>query len=303
MRVWTKTVHDIDGNLIEGEWYEYDGPVTQAKGGPSGSNDVTQTTKAEPWAEQKPFLKYGFEQARSEYDSSRPEFFSGALTVPYSAESEEALAGTAARARAGSPLNEAAKGLLFDSTSGAYLDAGNPHIQAAYERAANPVIRSFNEEIMPGIDSGFSKAGRYGSGLHKNQRDLALDRLGENLTEKAGELSYRNYADERENMLKSALFAPSLAETDYGELSKLASVGMAKEAKSGEEIDEALARHNFEQTSPAAKIAQYMGLIQGNYGGTQETTTSRPIYSNSGSQLLGLGLSALGGLRFGNIFR
>lgn len=298
MRVWTRTVHDIDGNLIEGEWYEYEGPVAEAKtgGSPSGAQNVTQTTKAEPWSAQIPYLKFGFQQAKDEYQSARPEFYPGPLTVPFAPETEAALAAQTERATAGSPLNASAQGLLFDTVGGNYLDAGNPYLQGAFDRAANPVIRSFKEEILPGIDSGFAKAGRYGSGLHKTQRDSAYDRLAENLTEKAGELSYRNYQDERENMLRSALFAPSLAATDYEDISKLAQVGMAKEAKDLEGVDEAVARHNFEQTSPAAKIAQYMGLIQGNYGGTQDTTTSSPIYSNSLAQWLGAGAAGLGAI-------
>src|SRR5690606_40579026 len=49
-------------------------------------------------------------------------------------------------------------------------------------------------------------------------------------------------------------------------------VGAAREQMAQALINDQIARFNYAQQLPYNKLAQYMGLIQGNYGGTEMTT-------------------------------
>ena len=78
----------VFGNVkgVEPEWLDGQ-EIEQAfrwcfKGGGGGG---TSTTTSEPWAEQKPFLEFGFEQARKQFDKAKPQYFPGSTVTPLNA--------------------------------------------------------------------------------------------------------------------------------------------------------------------------------------------------------------------------
>lgn len=80
------------------------------------------------------------------------------------------------------------------------------------------------------------------------------------------------YDVERARQLQAAMGAPQYAVSDYYDIGQLGQVGQAYETQDAQRLAEAQARWNFEQNVEAQKLAQYMGLIAGNYGGTAITT-------------------------------
>jgi len=92
---------------------------------------------------------------------------------------------------------------LGSTASGAMLNS-NPYIDATFEKAAQPVMRSFSEGVMPGIQGGFAKAGRYGSGAQANAEDTAIQQYGRTLGDLATGIYGQNYAQERQNQLSAA---------------------------------------------------------------------------------------------------
>ncbi len=120
MKVHTKIVIDLtSGEVLEDEYYEYDGPLALAGGSPSGPPEHTTQTQ-EPWDEQKPFLIKGFERGEEQFQKP-VEFFGGSTVVPYSPESQFAFAGQTQRAMEGSPLMFLAQNELVRMLSGSYL--------------------------------------------------------------------------------------------------------------------------------------------------------------------------------------
>ena len=71
-------------------------------------------------------------------------------------------------------------------------------------------------------------------------------------------------------------------------------------------LNENIQRYNYEQNLQRNKLAQYQGLISGNYGGT--STTQTPIYGTPLASILGTGLGIAGlfggggGFGLGNLF-
>src|SRR5690606_32498977 len=110
-------------------------------------------------------------------------------------------------------------------------------------------------KVLPGIDSRFAASGRLGSGLHGRA-------VGEGLGDAIGSLAYQNYGDERTNMMRGMLFAPEMAQQDYFDIAKLAEVGAQREDMAQLGINEAMARHEFEQMEPWQRLGLYNSLIQ-----------------------------------------
>ena len=255
-------------------------------GGKGGSSPQvvpsTQTTSSTPWKPQQEYLKQIFSGAQEAYQDPMT-FYQGSTYAPFSPETQAAMDWQTYRATAGSPLTAAAQQQLTDTMAGDYLGAGNPYF--------SNMMNQVQKGVQPAIDAKFSGSGRYGSGAHE-------EALASALTDKAGELAYRNYADERENQMKGMMFAPQLAQQDYFDIAKLAEVGGLQEDQSQRAINEAMQRHEYEQMEPWQRLEMFRQMVTGGYGGTTSSfgTSSQIMPTQSlGSGLLG-GASALGGL-------
>lgn len=251
----------------------------------------TQTTSSDPWSGQQDFLKTGFEQAQSNVLNKPISYYPESTVVQPSGQTEEALGRAENRALQGNPLVGQAQGQMGANLSGDYLSAGNPYFQGMAERAIDPMRREFQNTVMPGINSAFSKGGRYGSNAHQTMSDTAADTYLRNVGNLTAGMAGQNYAQERGNMMQSAGMAPQLAQQDYFDIGQLGNVGAAREGIAGQNLAENINRFNFEQMEPRERLGAYMGLIGGGYGG-QQTTTS-PI-QGQGSSMWSPILGALG---------
>lgn len=236
----------------------------------SGGGDQTTVQKSEPWAAQKPYLTYGFQQAQDIYNQPGPLYYPGQTVADFAPEQLQAQAGTVARATNGSPLNAAAAAYNQDVLSGRYLDAANPYLGAVAGQA------------RAGVDSTYSAAGRYGSGAH----DAAV-------TQALAPIYYQDYASQLARMDQAAQLAPALANQDYVDLNALAQVGQQRQQQAQALINEDVNRYNYYANLPTNKLNQYMNQIQGSYGGT--VTTTQPYQGASPlQQILGGALGAFG---------
>lgn len=262
----------------------------KSSGGGGGGSTQTQTvTKADPWSEQQPYLKYGFQQAQDIYQGGAPGYYPGQTVAPFSNETNAALDAQTNRALAGSPLMTAAQQQLTDTMSGKYLDVNtNPYLM--------PMADQIKAEVLPTIDSRFAGSGRLNSGLASR---AAAQGVGDALATQA----FNNYNNERNRQTQGMLFAPSLAAADYNDISKLADVGAQREGMAQAGINADIAKYNYEANLPNNWLSQFMNLVQGQYGGSGTTTQSQPYYQNrlasgAGGALGGglLGASAGGSL-------
>ncbi len=253
----------------------------------SGGSKGTTTTveQADPWSGQQPYLKEIFSEAQRLYQQPGPSFYPGQTVAGFAPETETALNAQAARAMAGSPYQQAAGQQVLNTLGGQYLSAGNPYFSGMVGRIAN--------EVRPRLDSQFAASGRYASGAHQEAAARAL-------ADATASLAYQNYANERSAMQNALGVAPQLAQFDYNDIAQLAAAGQTREQLQQALINDQIARYNFAEQLPYNKLAQYMDLIQGNYGGTR--TTTAPSGRDVGGSLFsgaGAGL-ALGSSIFGD---
>lgn len=210
---------------------------------------ATQTTTTLPPAYQLPYLQYGLGQAKSIYDQ-------GSQVVPFSPYSEQALQGTAQRAQQGSPLVGAAQNYAQQSLQGGFLGS-NPFLDQTFEQA--------RLATQGGLASEFARSGR-NVGASEGLRSQQLNDLATKIYGGA-------YGQERQLQQASLGSALPLANQDYVDLAQLRGVGADVEG---------LAREY--QEAPQQSLDRYLGRVGGIPAGS---TTSSPLYRNSGASALG----------------
>ena len=269
--------------------------VTKAVGGlvgdifgssQQGNQTSTSVQSIDPML--KPYVQFGLEEAKRLYQNPTP-FAPFQTYVSPSQATTSALGTIESRAMAGSPLIPAAQRQLQRTVEGDYL-SGNPFFTGAFEAATRDIGRNFGQNIQ-NIRSLASSAGRYGSGAQTGLEGRAAEALATGLSDIGGRLAYQNYADERSRQANAILNAPTLAEADYLDPSKLLAAGLAREGYTQAEINDQLARYQYDM--PESRLGTF---LQGVYTAPRgaETTTTQPNYGNPLMSALGLGVQGLG---------
>ncbi len=221
----------LGGGLLGGSMFGSFSGLKDMFGGQP--NEQTQTTNNAPWAAQQPYLTHGFAEQRRLYDNGP------STVIPFSQQTEQALQMQQQRA-----MNSPAQGQLDATMRGDYL-YGGPGFNAAYGAAA--------DQIMPSVQSMFSRAGRTGSGLAQGE-----------MTKQLGNAFAGLYGQERNNQMQAMAMSPQIG---YADADRLASVGAQREQLLQDQAME-----------PYQRLQQYQQGISGNYGGTQ--TTTQPLHRN-----------------------
>lgn len=269
-------------------------------GGSSGSNNQVVTQKSEPWSAQQPYLTEAFAEAQKNYKSSMPQYYPGSTIAPQSGDTLRAMDMVRTAATGNQGLIDNAIGTSNATIRGDFLSPNsNPWLKDTYNQAADAVTRQFQTVGLPGADSGMDMAGRYGSGAWKLAREAATDSYGRALTGLATDIYGGNYQAERDRMLNAANNAGATYGMGFMPSTAIAALGSQADARAQDLLNADIQRFNYNQELPNAKLSDYMKLIQGNYGGS--STTTQPLYSNSGAGLLG-GLLSIGGGLLGSYF-
>lgn len=263
----------------------------------SSSSPSRTTTVNEPPAFIRPFMEYGAQQSRALYETGGPQYYQGNTVVPFSAQTEAALAGTQDRALYGSPVNAAAQnyatGVLSNPISSQFGGASNPYLDATFNRAA--------DSVQNRIQSGFAGSGRnieagrpvaaqelndLATGIYGGAYENERDRMAQDL------------AQQRATQFSVAGLAPNLANQDYIDLNALQGVGGQVEDLAGRLMEDQAARWDFSQNAPQINLDNYIARVTGAYPG-QSATQTTPTYRNRTAGGLG---GAMSGASLGSSF-
>ena len=237
-----------------------------------GSNpqNITTTVANEPSEFVRPYLTEAVGQAQDLFQSNTPNYFPSQTYAGFAPETTAALNLASTRAL-NNPLLGSSQTEINKILQGDYLDpSSNPYLSQLYEQMAG--------DVTSGVQSQFTKAGRLGSSA--NQETLARE-LG-NLATK---VYAPNYQQERANMMAATQLAPQLAQADYQDIQALGGVGQTREAMEMAQIQDAMARFDFEQQKPYYKLREYLASIGASV--PQTTAQTRPVFRNTGAGLLG----------------
>ena len=241
-------------------------------GGGGGGGKSQQTTQNQLDPTVRPFVEYGLQEAKGLYQSDTPQYYPYQTYVDPSEQTQSALQGIQNRALAGNPLVPAAQQQQLATIQGQNLGL-NPYFANALQGAAGVATTQF-QDALSNIASQSSRAGRYGSGAMANLQDRASTNLAKELTARAGELAYQNYAAERAAQERAIQQAPSLAQSDYTDLQQLMNVGQAAESYQQKALESDIGRFEFEQNLPYTKLQSYLSSAYGAPMGQVSTTTS-----------------------------
>jgi hypothetical protein len=262
----------------------------------------------------RPFLTQGLERARELFlTGPQPTFFPGQTYVSPSAQTEQALAQQEALATGAQPTLQQAQqayqaslGQIGQTAAGGFLQ-GSPYQQAMLQAATRPLTQQFGEQVLPGISSLYSRAGRYGSGAMERALGGATEAYGRALGDVSANIVGQDYARERglqqqAQMGQAALaqLAPSIYQQQFLPSQTLGQVGAAREAIAGQPLQEQMARFQFGQQQPIQSLMSYLSSVYGTpLAGYGQQTTQLPE-NRLMSGVAGTGLGYVGGQALGS---
>ena len=262
----------------------------------------------------RPFLTQGLERARELFlTGPQPTFFPGQTYVSPSAQTEQALAQQEALATGAQPTLQQAQqayqaslGQIGQTAAGGFLQ-GNPYQQAMLAAATRPLTQQFGEQVLPGVASLYSRAGRYGSGAMERALGGATEAYGRALGDVSANIVGQDYARERglqqqAQMGQAALAqaAPSFYQQQFLPSQTLAQVGAAREAIAGQPLQEQMARFQFGQQQPIQSLMSYLSSVYGTPLAREGQQITQLPENRLMSGLAGTGLGYVGGQALGS---
>lgn len=240
------------------------------KGGGGG----TQTVKNDPPAWSIPYLTDISSQASSL--SKRPQqYFPGSTVVPFSGQTQRSMRMLEQFSGSDPIYGRAGLDSVMSTARGDFLNS-NPYLDSALNAATRPVVDQVNAQ--------FSTGGRYGSAGHAG---AIAQQLGDIRTQAYAD----NYARERQNMMDAGKFLPlgqgMFDQSQLGRVNALQGVGGALEGKSGEYLQDNIARWDFAQNEPWNRLQRYASIINPGAGLGSTQTTTMPGGSRFGGALGG----------------
>ena len=273
---------------------------------------TTATTRTEPWAEQKPYLTKGFEEAGKLYGKGIPEYYPKETLAgfdPSQTAAQQAMLGYAmgprpAALQAGAEnvtLGQMAGATPFSDTQMSDLLAGNVRTGAGtpYAAMANVYGQQYLSEIaknMPAVRQQMVEyqpgGGSRGDIAQANIVNAASKNLAQNL---AGMYSgaYEQAQAQRFPAAQMQLGQRAAGQAAYPSImgapmsmyEAVGDVGAQRRAMTQEAINQAQQKYGYEAQAPQTALSQYMANISGDYGGTSKST---PSALSSLGQIIGI---------------
>lgn len=301
-------------------------------GGGKSGGDQKQTTTSEPWKPYQPFLKDFLGQAKQGYQSGGPEYAPWQTVAGFSPQQEQAFGRTEQRSY-GSPTEGAMQGYLNQSLSGqlgadpsvlgfslnnlGQIAGGgpNPWLDQTYNQASQRMNQSFNEGVVPGLQSMFGGAGRSNSGLQAQAFGQASRELGDQQNRLATNIyggAYEQdaarrltanqnladiYATGQAERARSAQMVPSASALDWNNIDRLGAVGDRIQQQGQQYLTDQTNRFNFYQERPYQMLDRYQGWLGAGSG--QGGTSQQKAGGGGGGWLSGAIGGALAGSKFG----
>ena len=261
-----------------------------------------------------PYLEKGLARAQELFlTGPQPTYFPRQTFVSPSEQTLAALTQQEEAAKAAAPVLSTAQqsylqslGQIGTTAAGGFL-GGSPFRGQLIQAATRPLVQQFGETILPGIASGFSRAGRYGSGAMEQAQARATEAFGRSLGDVAATVSAQDYARERQmqqqaQLAQSALgqAAPSFFQSSFLPSQALAQVGAAREQIAAQPLQEAIQRYQFSQQLPYQQLQGFLSSVYGTPMATSQYAPTPQAQTNRLAQAAGLGtLGYLGGQALG----
>jgi len=261
----------------------------------SGGSTSSSTT-VEPWAEQKPYLTEGFDQAANLYNKGVPKYYPGATLAGFSPAQAAAQRGTAnyiTGPRAGAQQAYAEKAQMGGLTGGVDTSTFNPMM----ESLGRQMQSQLTGKVLPGIRQQMVQYQPGGSSRGDIVQSNAISSANQQMLNKAGEMYQNAYQGAQSRVPEFLQQYPNTMNAPVGLYGALGGVGQEQRALSQAGMDRDMARYEYEAMAPQTALQNYLANISGQYGATSTSQGKGPSSFSSGLMgMMGKGIgSALGG--------
>jgi hypothetical protein len=261
-----------------------------SKGGGGGSSE---TTTAEPWAGIQPYLTKGFQEAAGIYDKFSPAYYGGVTQAGFSPDQLTAQAGVRDWATKGSPnvMNPALSAYQYGTGTSVVDVAKNPYVKDMAAQAAKDAYGQLNPALA-GIRGGAIQSGGYGGGRQGIAEGTAIGAAADAANKAAAGIYSQAYGQGLGHQAQTLGQTGGIINAGFSPYTALQQSGAQQAQREQALIEDAKAKHQFEQSLPYERLSQYGGALsgaQGLLGGAGITTA--PGQSTIG-QLGNIGMTA-----------
>jgi hypothetical protein len=257
----------------------------------------------------RPYLELGLRRGEQLFfGDQQPQFYPGQTYVSPSQQTLDALQAQEQIARGAQPTLQSAQQAYQQAMSGVGFTAGGGFLQGspfrdmAIQSAVRPLMQQFEQTTLPGIQSAFSRAGRYGSGAQERAIGQATEATGRAIGDISSQIAAADFARER-GLQEAALarqaglagLSPELYQQQFLPSQQLAQVGAAREQISAMPLQEDIQRFQFQQRLPYEQFASFLSGVYGTPLAASQYQQQAQPGVNRTAQNLGI-LSTIGGL-------
>ena len=234
-----------------------------SKGGGGGS----ETTTSEPWVGIQPYLSKGFEEAAGIYDQYSPQYYSGQTQSGFSPDQLTSQAGVRDWATQGAPnvMNPALSAYQYGTSNQAIDVANNPYVQGMAQQAAKDAYGQLTPALA-GIRQGAIQSGGYGGGRQGIAEGGALAGAADAANRAAAGIYGDAYSQGLSHQSQTLGQTGSIIDAGFSPYSQLGQSGQEQQLREQRLIEDAKAKHDFEQSLPYDRLNQYSGAISGASG-------------------------------------
>lgn len=176
-----------------------------------------------------------------------------------------------------SQMAEAAEEAGKRVLGGEFLDvANNPYVQDVISRSIRPAVEELTREVLPSIRSSFINTGGFGGSKQGIAEGMAIQGAQQAVGDAASRMNLGAYSQGLQSLLSGMSLAPSIQNMGMLPADILQAVGAQERAMEQARIDEAIARHQWNQSLPFIKLAEYGNIVRSPLGGYSESTTNAP---------------------------
>jgi hypothetical protein len=255
----------------------------------SGSTKTVSSTT--PPSFQQPYLNTLFSEAQKLYNQPGPSYFPGSTVAGFTDAEKQAqsyLTGTGFN-NASTAANQALSNLNLTSTA---MDVdNNPYLAKAAEGAVRPIFQQLTESVLPNLRSGFMTTGALGSSRQGLAEGLATGRATQQALDTTAQMYNSAYNKGLDFTSQMTSLAPAIQGMQGAPADFLAAAGGQERAMNQAQLNDQIARYQYDQNLPYQKLTEFANLIRGSYGG--QGTAEVQTELGDLQQILGAGMTLL----------
>ena len=223
------------------------------------------TTRTEPWAEQKPYLTKGFEEAEALRAGGYPSFYGGDMVADFTPAGTAAQTGiqdyvTGDRAltqqtKAEDSLKRMLSGDVDDSKFDPVMDAMTRSVMGKLTSDILPQVQENITQYIPG-------GGSRGDIVTANVTTSATQKLADEVSKNR----YAAYQDAQQLQAQGGNLYPSMMGAPISAYAGLGDVGEQQRALAQAGIDADMQKYDFNAFAGRSNLQDYMAGISGDYG-------------------------------------